>query len=147
MLQIIESLKIPVKKEDIFHIVTDFKNFGKFFPYAKSVEIISNENNEIITQEIISFNYHGLKHEIEQSTTSKILNDQIKSQVISGPFKNTMLMIKFDQIENMTLVSIEIELKTNFKYKFISPLIKKMMKRMSLGVLYKMMTDCNSNQR
>jgi len=144
MANICESLKIPVQKEKIFEMVADFKNFVEFFPYAESVKIIENKNNQIITEEIISFNYHGLKHKIEQKTVSKILNDEIESTSIHGPFKGTVLKIKFEEMDNVTKVSVNIDLKTNLKYKFMSPIIKNLMKRMSLAILYKMMTKINA---
>jgi len=144
MANICESLIIPAQKEKIFEMVTDFENFVEFFPYAESVKIIENKNNQIITEEIISFNYHGLKYKIEQKTMSKILNDEIESTSIHGPLKGTILKTKFEEIDNGTRVSVSIDLKTNLKYKFMSPLIKNLMKRMSLGVLYKMMTKINA---
>jgi len=144
MANISASLKIPVQKEKIFEMVIDFENFVEFFPYAESVKIIENKNNQIITEEIISFNYHGLKHKIEQKTISKILNDEIESTSVHGPFKGTILKIKFEEIDDITKVSVDIDLKTNLKYKFMTPLIKNLMKRMSLAILYKMMTKINT---
>ena len=75
-----------------------------------------------------------------------IQNNELVSQIIDGPAKNTRIKIIFNQLENGTAVIGEIDLKLSLKYKFFLPIIKKIYKNMIIGMMYKINTEALSNK-
>ncbi len=141
------SLTIPAPSKRLFEMSTDFENFGKFFPYLKSVKILERKDKEVITEETLSFTYHKLSHNIVQKTSTKIIDENnISAEVISGPMKGSSIKTHFEDIDGMSKVTVKAKLKTNLKYKFLEPLIKKIMKRAVTGILYNMNSEIIKNE-
>ena len=59
--------------------------------------------------------------------------------------KGSLLKTHFEDIDGMSKVTIKAKIKTNLKYKFLEPLIKKIMKRAITGVLYNMNSEIITN--
>jgi len=141
------SLTIPAPSKRLFEMSTDFENFGRFFPYVKSVKIIEQKDNETVTEETLSFTYHKLSHNIVQKTSTKIIDENnIFAEVVSGPMKGSSIKTHFEDIDDVSKVTIKVKLKTSLKYKFLEPLIKKIMKRAITGVLYNMNSEIIKNE-
>jgi len=141
------SLTIPAPSKRLFEMSTDFENFGKFFPYLKSVKILEQKDKETITEEILSFTYHKLSHNIVQKTSTKIIDENnISAEVVSGPMKGSSIKTHFENIDDMCKVTVNAKLKTNLKYKFLEPLLKKIMKRTITGILYNMNSEIIKNE-
>ena len=69
----------------------------------------------------------------------------LKSEVLTGPVKGSIIEVNFDEIESGTNVLAKIQIKLGFKYKFLLPLMKKSYKTFLMGILYKMQSIANSS--
>ena len=132
------SIKLESDVKNLMQAIINFENWPNYLPaQLKSVKIIEKRENEITTEEILVFKTI-IKNEIKQTTIHKIVSDHsIQSKVISGHAKGTVSNILLNEIESGTDVIIKIQLKLSLKSKFLSPIIKKVYKRMLHGVLLK----------
>ena len=133
-------IELPCKKNQLFDLTIKYENYKEFFPnQIKKIEMIKDSANLKITKEILVFKTI-LEKEIVQETEHIIKKPEyIESRIISGPLKNSKIKIKFeDTLDFGTLITINGELKTNFKYKIITPIIKKYYKSISRSLFYKM---------
>ena len=104
----------------------------------KSVRILEQNNNETKTEEIMVFSTI-LKKEIVQEAVHKKKNDnELITDIISGPAKGTIIQTVFLKMDTGTNVSFNIDLKLNLKTKILRPLIKKYYKMALTAILYKM---------
>ena len=132
------SLHLAAPPEKLIELATDYEKFSSYLPrQLKNVKIIEKNNNETITQETLTFKTI-IKNEIDQKTKHTIENNTIKSEILSGPAKGTLVDITYNKEVEGTLVLINVDLKLSLKAKFLQPLIKKAYKIMLIGVLYKM---------
>jgi ribosome-associated toxin RatA of RatAB toxin-antitoxin module len=133
------SMDLPASTEKLIEVATQYENYGKFLePQVKSVKIIEETENGIVTEEIFRFS-SILNHEVTQkSLHKKSQQNKIETEVISGPFKGTTLEVSFDNANSMTHVSVFANVKIGIKYKVLSPLVKKYYRTVLMGLLYKM---------
>ena len=84
-----------------------------------------------------------VKNEIKQSSFhQKINQNMLKTTIISGPAKNSIIEITFEELsDSKTKVHVSIDLKLTFAAKFLSPIFKVWYKRILLAILYKMMNN------
>ena len=68
----------------------------------------------------------------------------LKSQILSGPAKSSIIEITIDEKNSISHIIVNIDVKLEFKYKFLSPLIKKSYKTFLMSILYKMQSIANS---
>lgn len=135
------SLHLDAPAEKLIDLATDYEKLSDYLPrQLKNIKIIEKKNNETITQETLTFKTI-IKNEIEQKTKHALENNIIKSEILSGPAKGTLVTTTYENEEKGTLVLINVDLKLSFKAKFLQPLIKKAYKSMLIGVLYKMNND------
>lgn len=140
------SLHLAAPPEKLMELAIDYEKLSTYLPrQLKNVEIIEKNDNETITQEILTFKTI-IKNEIEQKTKHSVENNTIKSEILSGPAKGTTVNITYDKEDEGTLVFIKFNLKLSLKAKFLQPLIKKVYKSMLTGVLYKMNNVIMENQ-
>ncbi len=132
------SINLKSDVENLMKTITDFENWPTFLPVQlKDVKIIEKKENEITTEEILVFKTI-IKNEIKQTTIHRIIsNHSIQSEIISGHAKGTISNLVLEKAELGTDVSVKIKLKLSLKAKFLSPIIKKVYKRILYGVLLK----------
>ena len=141
------SLNLPASSSDLIKTATDYKNLLKFLPnQIRNIEILEKNDGKIITQETLFFKSVIKKQFIQKTMHQPIQNNELVSQIIDGPAKNTRIKIIFNQLENGTAVIGEIDLKLSLKYKFFLPIIKKIYKNMIIGMMYKINTEALSNK-
>jgi len=134
------SINLVSPSEKLIQIATDYKNLSNYSPQQlKNVKIVEQNNNETITEEIITFSM--FKKEIKQKTLHKIISDnKLYSEIISGPAKGTIINVLYEKINSGTKVTINIDLKLSFTFKILQPLIKKYYKLILTSILYRMNT-------
>ncbi len=133
------SMNVPASVDKLIGLSEDFENLPMFLPdQLKSVRILEQNNNETKTEEIMVFSTI-LKKKIVQEAVHKKKNDnELITEIISGPAKGTIIQTVFLKMDTGTNVSFNIDLKLNLKTKILSPLIKKYYKMVLTSILYKM---------
>jgi ribosome-associated toxin RatA of RatAB toxin-antitoxin module len=132
------SMILPTSPEKFIEYFSDYESLSKFFPsQLKSIKIIEQNSVQMITEEIISFST-VFRNEISQKTVHhKPQNNEMFSEIISGPAKGTTILVKFNKILKGTEIHVNVELNLSLKAKFLSPLIKKFYKNVLMGLFYK----------
>tara|TARA_B100001179_G_C18554002_1_gene387363 strand:+ start:239 stop:679 length:441 start_codon:yes stop_codon:yes gene_type:complete len=123
----------------LFELVTNYENYQKVFPdQLKNISIVSRNNFEVITKEVLTFNTYFKNTELYQKTSHNVHYPKLFSNVIEGPFKGTVVKVTFDELDSGCKVTINVELKISLKYKILSPIIKNKYKNILTSLLYKM---------
>jgi len=132
------SLRLSSPSSKLIKLATDYENFSAYLPgQIKSIKIIESNSEKTITEEVLVFS--TLKISIEQrSVHTKMGNNQLFTEIISGPIKNSNIKTTYNQTENGTEVIINLDLHVSLKYKILIPIIKKLYKSILTGILYKM---------
>ena len=65
----------------------------------------------------------------------------MQTKIIDGPAKGTLVQITLKEEEGETTINIKTDLKFGFKYKILSPIVKKYYSRIITGILYKMINS------
>jgi len=140
------SLLLPSDYQKLYEKMTDFENLKDYLPMQiESVQILNNfdkfvlQENQLVTEEKIVSN-SILKASFIQQSLHTLHENELKTQIIEGPGKDTKINILFEKKDKQTLVSIEIDLKLKLKYIFVSPIIKKEYKKMLTSILYRINT-------
>ena len=133
------SLDLPAQPNQLMKLTEDYENLPKYLPdQLKSVRIIEKNETETKTEETIVFSTI-IKKEIVQEAIHKKKNDnELITDIISGPAKGTTIQTTFLKTDAGTNVSFNIDLKLNLKTKILKPLIKKYYKIILTAMLYKM---------
>lgn len=136
------SLNLSAPPEGIIELISDFENLPKYLPdQLQNVKIIEKNNDFTITEEEIVFS-SVIKNKIVQQTRHlQTTKNSIKSEIISGPAKNSVILIMFSDSQNGTTVDVNVELKLSLKARFLSPLIQKFYRTVVIGMLYKINAD------
>ena len=142
------DISVPSNSIKLFELATDFENFKRFSPaQIKNISIIEKLDNEIITEEILTFNTIFKNIEIKQKTKHSInYPKSIISTVIDGPFNKTHLEIHFSDIETLTKISVSADVKIVWKYSILSPIIARLYKGIVTGLIYKMNNTILKNE-
>ena len=112
----------------------------------ESVKIKEKTSDAVITEEVLVFKT-VIKNKIAQECLHrKISSNELLNEIISGPAKNTVISIKFNEIENGTRVDVNINLKLSLKEKILEPLIKKVYKQILTAMFYKLNTVALEDQ-
>ena len=139
------SFNSPVQQDILFKTITDFENLPTYLPnQLKEIKILEKTPNSIITEETIFFKTI-FKKTFKQKSSHKISSNQINTQIISGPSKGTEITITLQNRENGTKVDINTNLKLEFKYKILTPLIKKYYSAVLTGIMYKIINSIGSH--
>lgn len=116
---------LPGDYEKILEKAMDFEDYPKFMPeQLKSVKILKNDGDGILTEETISFQTIIKKTIIQQTLHKKSINS-LNSKIVSGPAKNTEIFVRFEENGGKTTVLVDINLKLSLSTKILEPLIKK----------------------
>ena len=132
------EIMLSAAPRKLFMLVTDYENYQKAFPdQLNEVSVISRNDSEV-TKEVLTFNIHLKNTKLYQKTIHIADYPRLVSNVIEGPFKGTVIQVKFDKLDNGSKVTVNAELKIGLKYKFLSPIIKSKYKTILTSLLYKM---------
>ena len=138
-------LELDCQKSSIMKIFCDFEYYPNYFSQIENVKIIEKNKNEIMTEEILVFKTY-LKNKITQKTKHEVIsNSEINSIIIEGPASGSKIKIIFKEIENKTLIIIDIDLKLSLKAKIFQPIINKAYKQFMTGLLIKMNNRCKGD--
>ena len=133
------SLNLPSPKNKLIDLATKYDDYSKYLPdQIKSVDIIEKTSSYTITEETLHLSSVISKSFIQQTKHYTLQNDILKSEILSGPAKGSIIEITFSEIDVGTSVHANIDVKLGLKYKFLLPLIKKSYKTFLMGILYKM---------
>ena len=130
---------LDIEKKLLEKIFVDYEYYPNYLNQIESVEIIKNDNDEIITKEVLVFSTY-LKNKIIQSSTHKKINELFFSEILDGPAKGTTIEMKFTSMKSKTQVNVDVDLKLSLKAKIFYPIVKKAYKHFFQGVFYKMET-------
>ena len=133
------NMILPTSPEQFIKYSSDYESLSKFLPgQLKSIKIIERDSVQTITEEIISFST-VIKNEISQKTVHHTpQNNEMFSEIISGPAKGTTMLAKFKKVSEGTEIQVNVELNLSLKAKILSPIIKKFYKTVLMGIFYKM---------
>lgn len=131
------STSIDVPIEHMFRVCTDYEKIPNYLPgQVKSIKIIETKNNQVTTQDTIAFS-SLVKNLIEQQSIHKqISNNELFTEIISGPAKGTILNLTLKKNDGDTEIDINVELKLSLKAKFLQPIIKLWYKRVIKSILF-----------
>ena len=133
------SINIPAPIDKLIRLSEDFENLPMFLPdQLKSVRILEQNDNETKTEEIMVFSTIVKKEIVQEAVHKKKNDNELITDIISGPAKGTTIQTIFLKTDAGSNVSFNIDLKLNLKTKILSPLIKKYYKMVLTAILYKM---------
>jgi hypothetical protein len=131
------NVSAPIDK--LIGLLEDFENLPMFLPdQLKSVRILEQNDNETKTEEIMVFSTIVKKEIVQEAVHKKKNDNELITDIISGPAKGTTIQTIFLKTDAGTNVSFNLDLKLNLKTKILSPLIKKYYKMVLTSILYKM---------
>ena len=133
------SMNVPAPIDKLIGLLEDFENLPMFLPdQLKSVRILEQNDNETKTEETIVFSTIVKKEIVQEAVHKKKNDNELITDIISGPAKGTTIQTIFLKTDAGTNVSFNIDLKLNLKTKILRPLIKKYYKMVLTSILYKM---------
>jgi len=133
------SMNVPASVDKLIRFSEDFENLPMFLPdQLKSVRILEQNDDETKTEETIVFSSIIKKEIVQEAVHKKKNNNELITDIVSGPAKGTIIQTVFLKTDTGTNVSFNIDLKLNLKTKILRPLIKKYYKMILTSVLYKM---------
>ena len=135
------SLDLPSQPNQLMKLSEDYENLPKYLPdQLKSVRIIEKNETETKTEETIVFITLLKRNIVQQASHIKNNDNQLITEIISGPAKGTKIITLFEKNDSGSRVSFQLDLKLNLKAKILQPLIIKYYKMVLTSVLYKMNT-------
>jgi len=124
MTEIKKTIKLEGDFDKIIQIISDIKYADKLLsPFNFQNKIKKIENHKVIIDEKIKFPF--IKTLISQESSYEFLKpNETKIHILSGPFKDTRVDLKYESTNNQTNVHLNLELKINFKYILFKSIIK-----------------------
>ena len=110
MVRVISSKIVNLPQEKVFSVVKDIGKLPNLFPDKyKSFNILEQSDNHILTEEIVSISGKEIKQKVKHILEP---NRLLKSEIIEGDTKGTILMIVLNQKSNSrTEIKIDADLK------------------------------------
>ena len=132
------SINSTVEPKKLMSFITDFEYYQKFFPsQIKEVKILERQNNEIITEETITFSTL-IKSPFIQKSRHRIISDkELFTEILEGPAKGSVIKIICNKNNQGSQITFDADLKLSLKAKLFAPFIKKLYKRYLTAVIYK----------
>ena len=120
------SINSTVEPKKLMSFITDFEYYQKFFPsQIKEVKILERQNNEIITEETITFSTL-IRSPFIQKSRHKIISDkELFTEILEGPAKGSVIKIICNKNNQGSQITFDADLKLSLKAKLLSPFIKK----------------------
>lgn len=125
----------PIDYQLLIPILTDYEGYVEFLPsQLKSVRILEKNDVQVKTEEVIRFS-SIVKNEIIQHCIHKNINNlKLITEIISGPAKNSEIIMDVFPTQNETIIRVSVKLKLSIKAKILEPLIKKYFKTTIMAV-------------
>ena len=135
------SINLQAKPLDLMDLMSNFESYRVFLPQQlRDINIIEKNSEHTIIELTLMFSTI-LKKEIKIKVLHKILSEnQVKLEIISGTGKGSMADIKFEEVESVTNVIVDLNLELGLKMKIFLPIIKKTYKQVLMSIFYKMNT-------
>lgn len=110
MVRIASSKIINLPQERVFSVVKDIGKLTSLFPDRyKSFNILEQSDNHILTEEIVSISGKEIKQKVKHILEP---NRMLKSEIIEGDTKGTILIIELNPKSNSsTEIKIDADLK------------------------------------
>lgn len=135
------TINLAAESDKLIKLATDYQSFVNYLPaQIKSIKILETNNEETVTEEILMFSSFVKGKIAQRSIHKKIAPHELYTEIISGPFKGTVLYALYEKIESGTKITINANLKIPLKYRIISGVIKKYYKHFLTSILYQMNT-------
>ena len=133
------EINLQADARELFNLATDFERTKDLFPaQLQNIKIISKNNNEIITEEELTFRTLLKDTIIKQKTVHKIQFPIVVSNIIEGPFKKSVVTATFNKINSGTNLIFNVQFNIPLKYKILIPIINSKYKSILLSLAYKM---------
>jgi ribosome-associated toxin RatA of RatAB toxin-antitoxin module len=131
------SLTLSSNPNELITHSMDYESYVNYLPdHIKNITIIEKTHEETITEEVLEFHTIITKKIIQRSSHKK-KDNVLFTEIISGPFKNSKIEVKYDKHDSGTIITLIGNLEIPLKYKILSIAIKKMYKIVLRGILYK----------
>lgn len=110
MVRVASSKIINLPQERVFSVVKDIDKLPSLFPDRyKSFNILEQSDNHILTEEIVSISGKEIKQKVKHILEP---NRMLKSEIIEGDTKGTILIIELNPKSNSsTEIKIDADLK------------------------------------
>ena len=132
-------MTLPANSQSFISFSQDYESFTEYLPQQlKQVKIIQDTNKGVITEETLIFSTVFKKEIQQQSLHYQKSENNLITEILSGPAKNSIIDVTFSPSETGTKILIKISLKISLKYKILQPLITKWYKLVLQGILFKM---------
>ena len=110
MVRVISTKIVNLPQEKVFSVIKDIRKLPSLFPDKyKSFNILEQSENHILTEEIVSISGKEIKQKVKHILEP---NRLLKSEIIEGDTKGTILKIELNQKSNSrTEIIIDADLK------------------------------------
>jgi ribosome-associated toxin RatA of RatAB toxin-antitoxin module len=110
MVRVISTKIVNLPQEKVFSVIKDIRKLPSLFPDKyKSFNILEQSDNHILTEEIVSISGKEIKQKVKHIIEP---NRLLKSEIIEGDTKGTILKIELNQKSNSrTEIIIDADLK------------------------------------
>lgn len=125
MPKINHTVEVPVSRNELFQISTDFENLPNVLPSFKSVKIILKEGNTIITEDEVILMDHLIKQRVKHILTEPVKHT---AEILSGEAEGSFIEESFEETINGTQVTINADFKLKGKLKLIGFAVKNKIK-------------------
>lgn len=140
------ELQLSAKKDKLIELAMDYENIANYLPnQIKDVKIIEKRNDDIITEEKLLFSTVMKKEILQRSVHKKIDPSRLYTEIISGIFEGSKMVVTYESNDKGTLVKTDIELRLPLRYKLLTILAQRAYKMVLTSVLYKMNTIAMSS--
>lgn len=145
MIKLEHSMFLGVGALELFRVAKDYSRYPKYFPaQIKSVQIMSDSVDMIQTREILVFS-SIISRKIIQESIHHIMDNEIVTDIISGPFKKSQVRVRFDPRSSGCQVCVFAKLAVSPSYRLFSGVIKKIYRNYLTSLLYKMANEVESS--
>ncbi len=111
MVRVTSSKNIDLPQEKIFSVIRDIDTLPTIFPDKyKSFSILEQSGNYVLTDEIVSISGKEIKQKVRHTFEP---NRMLKSEIIEGDTKGTILVIELNPKSNS---STEIKIDADIKF-------------------------------
>jgi ribosome-associated toxin RatA of RatAB toxin-antitoxin module len=110
MVRVVSFKIVNLPQEKVFSVIKDIGKLPSLFPDKyKSFNILEQSDNYILTEEIVSISGKEIKQKVKHILEP---NRLLKSEIIEGDTKGTVLMIELNPKSNSTTeIKIDADLK------------------------------------
>ncbi len=141
------SLTLSSNPDELIIHSMDYESYVNYLPdHIKNITIIEKTHKETITEETLEF-HTIITTKIIQRSSHKRKDNVLFTEIISGPFKNSTVEVKYDVHNSGTIITLIVNLKIPLKYKILSLAIKKMYKTVLRGILYKINNEIVNSKK